>query len=130
MTDPATVARMAIDYTAAWNSKTPAKVASFFAEDGVIIINRGDPWTGRTRIAEMVAGFYADVPDLSLKCDSIRVSDNHALFVWTFTGHHSKTGNPLTVQGWEEWDLTLDLRVAVSRGWFDADDYDRQIKGS
>ena len=94
--------RIAIDYTAAWNSKSPEAVASFYAGDGSIIINRGDPWEGRTRVAEMAAGFHADVPDLTLACDDIRLADTHAIYVWTFTGHDAETGHPLKIEGWEE----------------------------
>jgi len=71
MIDAQAVARMAIDYTAAWNSKSAEAVASFYAEDGEIIINNGDPWSGRSRVQEMAAGFYADVPDLTLSCDDV-----------------------------------------------------------
>ena len=39
MIDPDAVAKMAADYTAAWNSKSAEAVASFYAEDGEIIIN-------------------------------------------------------------------------------------------
>lgn len=126
MIDVTQVERMAADYTAAWNSKSAAAVASFYAEDGEIIINRGDPWTGRSRVREMAEGFYADVPDLSLTCDDVRCSGNHVIYVWTFTGHDATTGNPLNVRGWEEWELDSDLKVRASRGWFDADDYARQ----
>ncbi|MCB1478628.1 MAG: nuclear transport factor 2 family protein [Rhodobiaceae bacterium] len=127
---PETVAKMAQDYTAAWNSKSAEAVASFYAEDGEIVINRGDPWDGRAKVAEMAAGFYADVPDLSLTCDDIRLSGTHAVYVWTFTGHDANTGNPLNIKGWEEWDLNDDLKVKASRGWFDADDYARQVEGT
>ncbi|MEZ5877421.1 MAG: nuclear transport factor 2 family protein [Tepidamorphaceae bacterium] len=127
---PETVAKMAQDYTAAWNSKSAEAVASFYAEDGEIVINRGDPWDGRAKVAEMAAGFYADVPDLSLACDDIRLSGTHAVYVWTFTGHDANTGNPLNIKGWEEWDLNDDLKVKASRGWFDADDYARQVEGT
>ncbi|WP_197916260.1 nuclear transport factor 2 family protein [Thiosulfatihalobacter marinus] len=120
---------MARAYTAAWNSGDPENVAGFFAEDGEIIINRGDPWTGRSRIGEMAAGFFADVPDLSLTCDDFRLSGTHAVFVWTFTGHDAGTKNPLNVRGWEEWDLGEDLKVRESRGWFDAEEYARQVEG-
>lgn len=120
---------MAADYTAAWNSKSAEAVASFYAEDGEIIINRGEPWTGRSRVRDMAAGFYADVPDLSLTCDDVRCSGNHVIYVWTFTGHDAKTGNPLRIRGWEEWDLDEDLKVRASRGWFDAQDYGRQAAG-
>jgi uncharacterized protein (TIGR02246 family) len=123
------VARMAADYTAAWNSGDPEAVASFFSENGRIIINGGDPWDGRSRVRDMAAGFFADVPDLSLTCDDIRLSGRHVVYVWTFTGHDAGTGNPLSVRGWEEWDLGPDLKVQASRGWFDADDYARQAAG-
>lgn len=125
----AKIQKIAQDYTAAWNSKSPQAVASFYAEDGEIVINRGDPWTGRARVAEMAAGFYADVPDLTLTCDDIRLSGTHAVYVWTFTGHDATTGNPLNIRGWEEWDLDPDLKVKASRGWFDAEDYARQVAG-
>ncbi|MXN64181.1 SgcJ/EcaC family oxidoreductase [Stappia sp. GBMRC 2046] len=127
--DPDAVARMAQNYTQAWNSKTPEAVASFFAEDGRIVINRGAPWEGRTGVRDMAAGFYADVPDLFLTCDEIRCAGTHAVYVWTFTGTHAASGNPLKVRGWEEWDLGDDLKVKSSRGWFDADDYARQAEG-
>ena len=129
MIDLDAVARMAADYTAAWNSKSPEAVASFYASEGEIVINRGEPWTGRARVRAMAAGFYADVPDLSLTCDDIRLSGSHAVYVWTFTGHDATTGRPLNIRGWEEWELGEDLKVIASRGWFDAGDYARQAGG-
>ena len=50
MVDTKAVAKMAADYAAAWNSKSAEAVASFYAEDGEIIINDGDPWSGRSRV--------------------------------------------------------------------------------
>lgn len=129
MIDPREVEKLAADYTAAWNSKSAEAVASFYADDGEIVINRGEPWTGRRRVQEMAAGFYADVPDLALTCDDIRCSGTHAIYVWTFTGHDAGSGSPLTVRGWEEWELRDDLKVKSSRGWFDAEDYARQAEG-
>lgn len=116
-------------YTAAWNSGSPEAVAGFYAKDGRIVINRGEPWEGRRRVAEMAAGFFADVPDLALACDKVRCAGDHVVYLWTFTGTHSATKNPLRVSGWEEWDLDADLKVKASRGWFDADDYARQVAG-
>lgn len=129
MIDPREVEKLAADYTAAWNSRSAEAVASFYADDGEIVINRGEPWTGRRRVLEMAAGFYADVPDLALTCDDIRCSGTHAIYVWTFTGHDAGSGSPLTVRGWEEWELRDDLKVKSSRGWFDAEDYARQAEG-
>jgi hypothetical protein len=100
-----------------------------YAEDGQIVINRGEPWKGRSGIAEMAAGFLADIPDISLACDAIRSAGNHSLYVWTFTGHDAGTGNTLKIHEWEEWELGDDLKVKASLGWFDSDDYTRQVKG-
>ncbi|MEO0781424.1 MAG: nuclear transport factor 2 family protein [Pseudomonadota bacterium] len=124
------ITQIAQDYTKAWNSKSAEAVASFYAEDGEIVINRGEPWSGRARVQDMAAGFYRDVPDLSLTCDDVRISENHVLFLWTFTGHDAATGNALKIHGWEEWDLNADLKVLASRGWFDADAYARQAGGA
>jgi uncharacterized protein (TIGR02246 family) len=129
MIDPKEVERIAADYTAAWNSKSADAVASFYAPEGEIIINRGEPWAGRSRVREMAAGFYADVPDLFLTCDDVRCSGRHVIFVWTFTGHDATTGNPLNIRGWEEWELDDELKVVASFGWFDADDYAKQAGG-
>lgn len=126
MINPKDVQRIAAEYTAAWNSRSAAAVASFYAEDGEIIINRGEPWTGRSRVQDMASGFYADVPDLTLSCDDVRCSGNHVIYVWTFTGHDASTGKPLHIRGWEEWELNDQLKVVASRGWFDAEDYARQ----
>ena len=120
---------MSRQYTAAWSTHSAEGVASFFTEDADFIINRGDPWVGRDAIAEMAAGFFADVPDLTLVSDDLRVSADHVINVWTFTGHHAETGNPLSVRGWEEWTISPDVKIAASRGWYDADDYARQIAG-
>ena len=73
-------------YTAAWNSGSPEAVAEFYTVDGSIVINRGDPWKGRNRVAEMASGFFADVPDLTLVCDSVRSAGDHVVYCWTFTG--------------------------------------------
>jgi uncharacterized protein (TIGR02246 family) len=118
--------QVADGYTAAWNSGSADAVAGFFAPEGRIVINRGEPWEGRVGVAKMAAGFYADVPDLNLTCDGVRVAGDHVVYLWTFTGTHATTGNPVRVAGWEEWDIDRDYKVTSSRGWFDAEGYTRQ----
>lgn len=121
-----TASRLAAAYTSAWNSGSPQAVAEFYAQDGQIVINRGSPWIGRKGIADMAAGFFADVPDLRLLCDDVRAAGDHVAYFWTFTGTHASSKNSLRVVGWEEWDIDADLKVQASRGWYDADDYARQ----
>ncbi len=124
-----TLAKLAEGYTAAWNTGSADAVASYYAEDGQITINRGDPWLGRAGVRDMAAGFFADVPDLVLACDGIRAAGDHVVYLWTFTGHDAGTNNPLRIHGWEEWTLDADGKVQSSLGWYDAEDYARQVEG-
>nr|WP_321512320.1 nuclear transport factor 2 family protein [uncultured Hyphomonas sp.] len=123
------LAKLADGYTAAWNTGSADAVAGFYAEDGQITINGGDPWLGRTGVRDMAAGFFADVPDLVLSCDGIRAAGTHVVYLWTFTGHDAGTNNPLEIHGWEEWTLDVDGKVQSSLGWYDAEDYARQVEG-
>lgn len=124
--DHGRVREFADAYTEAWNSGSADAVSEFYAADGSIVINRGAPWEGRAGVARMAAGFFTDVPDLTLVCDAIRVAGTHVAYFWTFTGTHASSGKALRVSGWEEWDLDADHTIKASRGWFDADDYARQ----
>ena len=121
---------MAASYAAAWSSKDASQVAAHYEPDGQIIINRGDVLKGTAAVTEMAAGFHAAFPDMQLACDSFRLSGNHALFAWTFYGHHSESKNFVKVSGWEEWELSDNAKVQSSLGWFDADDYDAQVAGN
>lgn len=122
------VKKLADEYTQAWNSGSPEVVAGLYAIDGRIVINRGDPWVGRKGVADMAAGFFADIPDLRLVCDVLRCAGSHVAYFWTFTGTHATSKNPVRVEGWEEWDLDSNYLVVESRGWFDNDDYLRQTQ--
>ena len=94
------------------------------------MINRGDPHKATEALTAMAAGFHAAFPDLELTCDGTRGNGSHAVYLWTLSGHHVDTRNPVRISGWEEWDLTNDGQIAASLGWFDADDYQRQIDGT
>ena len=127
--DSTKIAKIARNYEAAWNSGDPEKVSACYAEHGSIVINRGTPWQGRAKVSEMAAGFYADVNDMRVILDELRIAGDHVAFIWTFTGRHAASGNSLNVKGWEEWDLDADGLVTQSKGWFDPDDYARQVSG-
>jgi uncharacterized protein (TIGR02246 family) len=114
-------------YAQAWCTHSSAAVASFFAADGHIQINRGEMLKGRAQIAQMAAGFYADFPDLVVHCDEVRTAGDHVLFAWTLEGHHARTKHFVRVGGWEEWNLDGDLKIKSSLGWFDTAEYERQI---
>lgn len=120
--------RLADAYTAAWNTGKPDAVAAFFAPEGSITINAGEPWLGRGGVAAMATGFMTDIPDLRLVNDGVRSAGNHHVYLWTFSGTHAASGKRVKVSGWEEWDIASGGLIAISRGWFDADDYQNQTK--
>jgi len=126
-TDPEKIRAIAAGYAAAWNSGRPDAVASFFAENGTIVINRGAPWTGLAKVAEMAAGFDGDLADMTVCCDALRIAGDHVASIRTFTGTQRGSGKPLDVKGREEWDPDADGKAALSRGWYDSTDYGHQV---
>lgn len=122
------IVAIAAGYTAAWNSGHPEAVADHYAADGGISINGGPIWQGHAGVTEMAAGFLADIPDMVLRCDGVRAAGLTAIYLWTFTGTHAASGKPVSVAGWEAWELNDAGQIAASRGWFDAEDYARQTR--
>lgn len=41
----------------------------------------------------------------------------------------SETGNTVSIPGWEYRDLDENNKVRKFQGWFDTEDYDRQVSG-
>lgn len=125
--DMATAAQIAEMHCAAWTRRDMKAVADRYSETVSFGMNGGAPMTSRSEIADMAEGFMSDFPDLVLVCDRVLVADHHMVYVWTFEGHHRTTGNFVRFSGWEEWDLDENLKVVKSLGWFDAEDYERQV---
>jgi uncharacterized protein (TIGR02246 family) len=125
--------KMAENYTKAWCSHDPNAVASFYAQDGRIIINDGEPSQGRAEISAAVQTFFNDFPDFVVRMDDIRTSGTYAVYLWTSEGTNSGpggTGNHVKASGWEYWRYSEDGLIVESAGHYDADDYQRQIDGA
>lgn len=122
------IQQMAEAYARAWSSGDAEAVVAFYRDDGTITINRGDPIEGRAALLDMVSGFHAEFPGLTVSLEHLRVAGDHVMFGWLLKGRHAETGHDVAVPGWEEWDLDEDLRVRTSLGWFDAAEYARQIR--
>ena len=120
-------------YSAAWSSQEPARVASFYADDGRLVINDGEPSVGREAITEAARGFMVAFPDMVVSLDSLRQADEGVEFHWTLTGTNTGpggTGQSVRISGVETWTRWDGGRIAESRGRFDADDYRRQLDPS
>ena len=123
----------AAGYTAAWCSRQPASVASFFAEQGSLTINDGHPSVGRAAIGEAARSFMTAFPDMIVTMDAIdkRGSDS-AIYRWTLTGTNDGpggTGRHVRISGFEEWRIGADGLIAESKGHFDEAEYERQLRG-
>lgn len=117
-------------YAAAWCSQNPESVAAFFAEDGSLKINDGDPSVGRTAITAAAQSFMTSLPDMVVTMDDASLDGNHAVFRWTLTGTNTGpggTGNAIRISGYEEWTIGADGLIAESKGHFDEADYQRQL---
>ncbi len=97
--DPEAFKGIAADYARAWSSGSAEAVASFYAADGRISINRGEASVGRAAVTEMAEGFFSEFPDLVVHCDEVRVAGDHAVFAWTLEGHHAETKNYVKLAG-------------------------------
>ena len=119
-------------YTAAWCGQDPARVAEFFAPDGSLAINGGEPAVGREAIAASAAGFMTAFPDLVVLLDGLAEENGLVLYRWTLTGTNTGpggTGRAVRISGVERWRFGADGLVAQSEGSFDAADYQRQLDG-
>ena len=114
-------------YAAAWSSRNPVSVASFYNEKGSLTVNGGAPSVGRTAITETARGFMTAFPDMVVKMDE---DGGHAIFRWTWTGTNTGpggTGKFVRINGYEEWTIGADGLIAESRGHFDEAEYQRQL---
>jgi len=121
----------ATDYTAAWCSQQPIRVAEHFAENGSLKINDGAASVGRDAIKNAAQGFMTAFPDMVVKMDSLEVQGTHAVYHWTLTGTNSGpngTGKSVRIHGYEEWTLAPNGLIQTSLGHYDQAEYDRQLQ--
>ena len=129
---PTELTEFATRYTEAWGSQIAARVAAFFAEDGSLTINEGEPAIGRPAITAAAQGFMTAFPDMVVELDSLGQVGDRVTYHWTLTGTHAGpggTGNRVHISGFEEWRFGPDGLIAESRGHFDGAEYERQIAG-
>ena len=125
------LAEFASRYTAAWCSHNAPGVAAFYSESGSLTINDGTPAVGRPAIAAAAQDFMTAYPDLIVRFDRLEPKGDRVRYHWTFIGTNSGpggTGNRVRISGYEEWEVGPDGLIADSKGHYDAQDWDRQVK--
>ena len=118
------IEQLAREYTEAWCSRDPRRVASHYATGGTIAINGGEP----APIEGVAESFVAAFPDIEVMMDDLVVIDGVVEYHWTFTGTSAETGKSVRITGFEEWTIGADGRIAESRGHYDQAEYDRQLR--
>ena len=120
----------ATHYAAAWSSQDPVELASFYAENGSLRINDGEPSIGREAITETARGFMTAFPDMVVRLVELRRTDDYVEFHWHWTGTNTGpggTGNAVELRGYERWTLDEDGKIVESFGQFDDAEYQRQL---
>lgn len=118
-------------YTQAWCSQNAASVAAFFAENGSLQINDGEPSVGRAAITQAAQGFMTAFPDMVVEMDSIIINGVNAEYHWTLTGTNTGpggTGNAVKISGYEEWTIGPDGLITESKGHYDQAEYQHQLE--
>jgi hypothetical protein len=118
-------------YAQAWCSQRPDFVASFYEENGSLTVNNGTPAVGRVEISKVAESFMTAFPDIIVSMDSLRTTSNGIEFHWTFTGTstgRNGTGKKVRISGFELWQLDDDGLIKESKGTYDAEEYDWQLK--
>ena len=113
-------------YAKAWCSQNPESVAAFFAENASLTVNGGPP----TPVLEVARGFMRDFPDMIVTLDKLEPRADRIAFHWTLTGTYAGTGNHVRISGYELWKIDDAGLIAESSGYFDAAEYERQVKGA
>lgn len=120
-------------YTAAWNSKKPENMASFYAEDGFLTVNNGPSAIGRDQLAATANSYMEAFPDMKLAMDSLVADSDTYRYHWTFEGTNTGpggTGNGVIFSGFERWTMNKEGLIQKSIGSYDAEDYNRQLSGN
>lgn len=122
----AELTRFAERYAKAWCSHNPESVAAFFAGNALLTVNGGPP----TPPLQIARGFMRDFPDMTVTSDKVELRGDRTAFHWTLTGTHAGTRNRVHISDYELWKIDDAGLIAESSGHFDANEYERQVKGT
>ncbi len=117
-------------YAAAWSSQDPEAFSLFYAENGSLRVNDGEASIGRYAIADTARSFMAAFPDMVVRLEELRQTNDRVEFHWHWTGTNTGpggTGNAVDLRGYEEWTLTEDGLILESLGHYDEAEYERQL---
>lgn len=117
-------------YAAAWSGQDPVAFGAFYAVNGSLRINDGEPSVGRDAVIETARSFMDAFPDMVVRLDELRITGQFVEFHWRWTGTNTGpggTGNAVDLRGVERWTLDADGLILESLGSYDEAEYQRQL---
>ena len=121
---------IAVRYAAAWSSQDPDRHAAFYADDGVLQVNEGDPAIGRDAVRATAAAFMQGFPDMKVELVELKGEFPNVEFHWHWTGTNTGpggTGAYVDLYGYEAWTISDDGLILQSLGHYDEAEYQRQL---
>ena len=128
--DATELTEFATRYATAWSSQDPVAFGTFYAENGSLTVNDGEPSVGRDAVVETARAFMTGFPDMVVRLVELRPDGNRVVFHWHWTGTNTGpdgTGNAVDLRGYEEWTLGGDGLIVESLGHYDEAEYQRQL---
>lgn len=130
--DVTELTNFATRYAAAWSSQDPAAFALFYADDGSLRINNGEPSVGREAVEQTARDFMTAFPDMVVSLVDVRQEGSYINFHWHWTGTNTGpdgTGNAVDLRGYEQWTFDGEGLILESLGHLDDVEYQRQLIG-
>ena len=127
MTD---LTEFATRYAEAWSSQDAVALASFYAENGSLQVNDGDPAVGRDAVAEAARSFMTAYPDMVVRLVELHQTDDYVEFHWHWTGTNTGpggTGGAVDIRGYEQWTFSDGGLILQSLGHYDEAEKQRQL---
>jgi len=113
-------------YAAAWSSKNPNDLASFYTTDGVLLDGDGTFVTGRDSIAYISKIFHDEIPDIVISLDSMVDTSNGVEFHWLLLGTNTR-GIKVKMTGHEVMQIENGL-ITKSQGSYTNEEYARIVE--
>lgn len=117
-------------YADAWSGGDPVAFAAFYAENGTLRINDGEPSSGRDAVEQTARDFMTAFPDMTITLVRLERDGDYVNFHWRWTGTNTGpggTGAAVDLTGYEQWTLDDDGLILYSQGHLDEDEYQRQL---
>ena len=117
-------------YAIAWSSQDPVAFGMFYAENGSLMVNDGEPSVGRDAVVDTARAFMTAFPDMVVRLVELRPEGGRVEFHWHWTGTNTGpdgTGNAVDLRGFEEWTFGDDGLIVESLGHYDEAEYQRQL---